>query len=307
MNLGGVFAGLAVGVVVGLTGSGGSALLTPLLIVALGVNAKSAVASDLVASVFMRPVAGLIHLRRSVVRWPIVGWLMVGSMPTAFAASVISGELIPAKRADALLEPAIGGLLLLTGSAAVARRMLRSRRPEATASGEGVRPRCLLTVAIGMAGGVAVGVTSVGSGTLILVGLALVYPTLSAYELVGTDLVQAVPLVLVAAAGHLITGGLHVSLTAAVIAGGVPGAAFGASVARFVPASKLSAVVAGVIFASGCALIGWLPGSIVGGCAVVTCVVAIVVGARRQKTPLSTLAPRRSGAALAAKGASAPD
>jgi hypothetical protein len=272
-SLAALISGLAVGLVVGVTGSGGGALLTPLLILALHVNAKTAVASDLVASVFMRPVAGFVHLRRSFVHWPIVGWLVAGSVPTAFAGGLLSSLFIPASTANRILEPLIGGVLLLSGAAAIARRLSAARQRSAGAAvertGSFVRPRPVPTVVIGMLGGLAVGVTSVGAGTLMLVGLALVYPALSSFELVGTDLVQAVPLVVAAALGHLVAGGLHVSLTAAVVAGGVPGAFIGAYLSRWIPARSLGVIVAGVIFGSGCALIGWVPGSIVGGAALV--------------------------------------
>lgn len=283
-SLGALLAGLTVGLVVGVTGSGGGALLTPLLILALHVEAKSAVASDLVASVFMRPVAGLVHLRRSLVHWPIVGWLVAGSVPTAFAGGVLSTIFLPTSVADRVLEPAIGGVLLFSGAAAIARRLAPARRRAERGRLAGhLRPRRLPTVLLGVAGGLAVGVTSVGAGTLMLVGLALIYPALSSYELVGTDLVQAVPLVLAAALGHLAAGGLHVSLTTAVVVGGVPGAALGAWASRFVPARALGFVVAVVIFGSGCALIGWVPGSIAGACG------ALVLGAsaawRRRRVP----------------------
>ena len=270
-SLAALLSGLAVGLVVGVTGSGGGALLTPLLILALHVNAKTAVASDLVASVFMRPVAGFVHLRRSFVHWPIVGWLVAGSVPTAFAGGLLSSLFIPASTADRVLEPVIGGVLLFSGAAAIARRFASARTAAGAApapTGSFVRPRPLPTVVIGMLGGLAVGVTSVGAGTLMLVGLALVYPALSSFELVGTDLVQAVPLVVAAALGHLVAGGLHVSLTAAVVAGGVPGAFIGAYLSRWIPARSLGVIVAAVIFGSGCALIGWVPGSIVGAAAI---------------------------------------
>ncbi|MGA9077778.1 MAG: sulfite exporter TauE/SafE family protein, partial [Acidimicrobiales bacterium] len=279
-SLAAVISGLAVGLVVGTTGSGGGALLTPLLILALHVDAKTAVASDLVASVFMRPVAGFVHLRRNVVHWGIVGWLVLGSTPAAFAAGVVSSLLIPTSVADRVLEPVIGGVLLISGAAAIARRAAPSRPTRRGATLASIRPRPLPTALIGVAGGLAVGVTSVGAGTLMLVGLALAYPALTASELVGTDLVQAVPLVLAAALGHLVAGGLHVSLTAAVIAGGVPGAFFGAYLSRWVPARALGVVVASVIFGSGCALVGWIPGSIVGGGAAT--LLAAVTWARRR-------------------------
>lgn len=274
-------AGLGVGLVVGLTGSGGGALLTPILILALGANAKSAVATDLVASLVMRPVAAVVHLRRSVVNWPIAKWMVVGSVPAAFISGALSGAFIPTKSADALLEPVIGALLIVSGAGAIARRFVRTRNAVTPrVDGAVIVARPLLTVAVGVAGGFAVGVTSVGSGTLMLVALAFIYPGLSAYELVGTDLVQAVPLVLAAAAGHLVAGGVHIPLTAAVALGGIPGALFGAWISKFFSARKLGAIVATVIFASGCALIGWVPGVIVG--AVTALMTAVAFGATRR-------------------------
>jgi uncharacterized protein len=255
-------AGLGVGLVVGLTGSGGGALLTPILILAMGTNAKAAVATDLVASVVMRPAAALVHLKRSVVNWAIVKWMVCGSVPTAFIAGALSGAFIPTHSADAVLEPSIGALLIVSGAGAVVRRVMQPRGRAFAARSGPVVVRPLVTVAIGMIGGLAVGVTSVGSGTLMLVAMALLYPGLSAYELVGTDLVQAVPLVLAAAAGHLVAGGVHVPLTVSVIVGGVPGALLGAWATRFLSSARLGVIVAAVIFASGCALVGWVPGAV---------------------------------------------
>jgi uncharacterized protein len=295
-------AGLVVGLVVGLTGSGGGALLTPILILAMGANAKSAVATDLVASLFMRPAAAVVHLRRSVVNWPIAKWMIFGSVPAAFASGALSGAFIPTHSADAVLEPAIGALLIVSGAGAIARRFTRLRPGEpVTAQPVVVRP--LVTVAIGVVGGIAVGVTSVGSGTLMLVALALIYPGLSAYELVGTDLVQAVPLVLAAAAGHLAVGTVHVPLTLAVVLGGVPGALFGAWVSRFVPARYLGVIVACVILASGCALIGWIPGTVVGGIAAGMLSIFVAASRRRGERVGGVVSDDRVQAAVPAAAA----
>ena len=186
----------------------------------------------------------------------------------------------------------IGALLIVSGAGAIARRFVRTRNGTATrVSGGAIVARPLLTVAVGVAGGVAVGVTSVGSGTLMLVALAFIYPGLSAYELVGTDLVQAVPLVLAAATGHLVAGGVHIPLTATVALGGIPGALFGTWVSKFFSARKLGAIVATVIFASGCALIGWLPGAIVGAIAALTTAVAIGAARRLGASRDETTAP----------------
>ncbi len=277
-SLAALVSGLAVGLVVGVTGAGGGALLTPLLILALHVNAKTAVASDLVASVFMRPVAGFVHLRRSLVHWPIVGWLVAGSVPTAFAGGVLSSLYIPAQTADSVLEPIIGGVLLFSGAAAIARRFAKARVAAAEAPPTGTRPlvaaRPFPTVVIGVLGGLAVGVTSVGAGTLMLVALALVYPALSSR---ASSSAPTLSRRCRSSSRRRSATSPPAGCTSRSPRPSSPVACPGPSLA---PTShggslprSLGVVVAGVIFGSGCALIGWVPGAIVGGCAAVTLVV----------------------------------
>jgi uncharacterized membrane protein YfcA len=266
-----VLAGLVVGLVVGMTGSGGGALLTPVLILFLHVQAKTAIASDLVATLFMRPTAAVVHLRRKTVHWEIVQWLVVGSVPAAFVSGLVAHSAITTSQNKTVLEPLVGLALLLSGGAAVARRVARSKasraadwvadaaapEPRVTGPAEvtpGRRNACIL---IGLIGGAVVGFTSVGSGTLMLVALGFTFPLLAPSELVGTDLVQAVPLVAAAALGHLLGGDLKLALTASIVVGGVPGALAGALISRSIAQMPLGLIVAGVIFGSGLALVGW--------------------------------------------------
>src|ERR1700758_3724421 len=88
-----VLAGGVVGFTVGLTGMGGGALMTPMLVLLFGVNPGTAVSSDLLTSLIMKPVGGSVHLRKGTVRWPLVGWLCVGSAPAAFAAVFVLKQL----------------------------------------------------------------------------------------------------------------------------------------------------------------------------------------------------------------------
>ena len=247
-----------------MTGSGGGALLTPALILFLHVQAKTAVASDLVATLFMRPTAASVHLRRKTVHWQIVQWLAIGSVPAAFVSGWVAHSAITTSQNKTVLEPLVGIALLLSGAAAVARRVARSK---AKASGAGAIPtvgsaemtssRKVACVLIGLFGGAVVGFTSVGSGTLMLVALGFTFPLLAPADLVGTDLVQAVPLVAAAALGHLMGGDLKLSLTTSIIIGGIPGAFVGALISRSIPQVPLGLIVAGVIFGSGLALVGW--------------------------------------------------
>lgn len=293
LNAGAVVAGAAVGVVVGLTGSGGGSLLTPVLILTLGVSTPTAVSSDLVATLFMRPVAAAVHLRRRNVIWSLVGWLSLGSVPAAFLTGW-AVHWIGANSAKADLSPVVGAALLTSGVVAVARRFQPGR------TGQGAEPfriRAAGTVLIGMFGGALVGATSVGAGTLMLVALGALYPMLSSQELVGTDLVQAIPLVGASALGHLAGHDLHLALTASVVMGGVPGALVGALLARQVASRPLGIVIALLVLASGLALVGW-PAALPAGIAVAALLAVVALRAQRRSATaaansehLTSLAP----------------
>jgi uncharacterized membrane protein YfcA len=196
-------AGLVVGFTVGLTGMGGGAIMTPILVLFFKIQPLAAVSSDLVAAVVMKPIGGAVHLRRGTVNRPLVGWLALGSVPSAFAGVLILRQLGDGAQVQERVKWALGSALLLAVCTMVARAFLDVRRRAATQRGlrpagrstEALRIRPLPTVAIGALGGLVVGMTSVGSGSLIIVMLLLLYPSLKASSLVGTDLVQAVPLV----------------------------------------------------------------------------------------------------------------
>src|SRR6266542_4187734 len=196
-------AGLLVGFTVGLTGMGGGALMTPILVL-LRVQPLAAVSSDLVASFIMKPVGGGVHLRRGTVNFALVKWLMVGSVPAAFAGVLVlrrlgDGAVVQARRrAPASTDqvrtaPAGGGAP--AGEGAPAGDGAPAGEAPPARPGRRFRARPLPTVLVGAAGGLVVGMTSVGSGSLMIVMLMLLYPMLSSSELVGTDLVQAIPLV----------------------------------------------------------------------------------------------------------------
>src|SRR6266542_3048968 len=214
-------AGLIVGFVVGLTGMGGGALMTPILVIIFRVQPLTAVSSDLVAALIMKPVGGAVHARRGNVNTSLVKWLMVGSVPCAFA-----------------------GVLIL--------RMLGNSETGRLARLE-IRP--LPTVIIGAVGGLVVGMTSVGSGSLIIVMLLILYPSLTASSLVGTDLVQAVPLVGAAALGHILFGDFALGLTFSMLLGSVPGVYVGARVSARAPDILIRKALVFVLLASGLKLL----------------------------------------------------
>jgi uncharacterized protein len=254
IELGVIIAGLLVGFVVGLTGMGGGALMTPVLVLLFRINPLAAVSSDIAAAVVMKPVGGGVHLRRGTVNINLVRWLAIGSVPAAFCGVFVL-RAIGAPEFGNRLKVLLGAVLLVAAAAIVAKGLLQSRRP----TGGGVHAisvRPGRTVLIGVIGGLVVGMTSVGSGSVMIVLLLLLYPTLSSNELVGTDLVQAIPLVLAAAIGHLFFGDLQLGLTLSLVLGSVPGVYLGARVSSRAPDRIIRPVLVVVLTASALALLG---------------------------------------------------
>ena len=258
-----VLVGLFVGVVVGMTGMGGGALMTPILVLFFGVAPLSAVSSDLVVSLFMKPVGGFVHLRRGTVNLGLVKWLCIGSVPSAFVGVLLLRAAGDASDGiDEIIKIALGVALLLAVATMLAKEALNARSGT-KASDAPLVLRPLPTVLVGALGGVVVGMTSVGSGSLIIVGLLLLYPTLSAGRMVGTDLVQAVPLVASAALGHALFGDVSLGLTTSLLIGAMPGAWIGARLSASAPQVLVRRILAVVLLASGLKLVG-TPTEIVG-------------------------------------------
>jgi uncharacterized protein len=251
-------AGLLVGFTVGLTGMGGGALMTPLLVLVFKVQPLAAVSSDLVAAVIMKPVGGGVHLRRGTVNFALVRWLMVGSVPAAFAGVLVLRQLGDGAVVQGRIKQVLGVALLLAASSIAAKALLQARRA-ALGTASAVRAfqlRPLPTVVIGVVGGLVVGMTSVGSGSLMIVMLLVLYPMLRSSELVGTDLVQAIPLVASAAAGHLLFGDFQVGLTASLLVGSIPGVYLGARLSSRANDAVIRPALVLVLVASGLKLLG---------------------------------------------------
>ncbi len=247
--------GAAVGFVVGLTGMGGGALMTPMLVLGFNIPALTAVSSDLVAAAVMKPVGGAVHAKSGTVIMPLVLWLVIGSVPSAFGVVMLANWLAPAGRLDDVIELAIGVALVLASIGLISKGAFRARPTNVTDHGETVVRRGR-TLAIGIFGGLMVGLTSVGSGSLMMVLLLLLYPTMSAARLVGTDLVQATPLVASAAIAHMIFGDVDYWLTASLLIGAVPGVLAGARISATAPDRIIRPLLAIVLLATGTKLLG---------------------------------------------------
>ena len=257
-------ASFGIGIVVGLTGMGGGALMTPVLVLFFGIPPLTAVSSDLVASAVMKPVGSFVHLRRGTVNLELVKWLCLGSIPGAFSGVLIARALGHGEEVQHAIRVALGIALLLAAAGLIARAYTRlvehARRRDGRAEPlpEGppsVKLRIVPTIILGALGGIVVGFTSVGSGSLIIIALMMLYPTLTANELVGTDLVQAVPLVASAALGHILFGDFHLDLTTSLLLGCIPGVWVGAHLSSRAPGGLVRRALAFVLLASALKLL----------------------------------------------------
>ncbi|GAB3247492.1 sulfite exporter TauE/SafE family protein [Alteromonas gracilis] len=264
--LGILVAGFVVGIVVGLTGMGGGALMTPALIF-LGVgDAATVVTADLTAAAVYKTGGAVVHQRKGTADLSLAKWLILGSVPMAligpYAIRALTGE--DPQALDTTLKMAIGFALLLAASTYAFRLWINLRRVRRGAGDADPNPRIrpVPTLLVGMLGGLLVGVTSVGSGSVIMIALLMLYPGLSAVRLVGTDLVQAVPLVLAAALANIAIHGLDWSILIPLVLGSVPGTLLGARIAPAVPQSIIRRGIVIVLTVSGVALLGkagWSP------------------------------------------------
>jgi len=246
-----------IGLLVGMTGAGGGALMTPMLILLFSVKPSTAISSDLVAAVVMRPIGAAVHMRAGTVNLKLVRWMVLGSVPSAFLGAYLLHLMGNASSAENNIEVFLGAALLV-GAAAMVLRYGLDRRSGSSRDAyiSEVAARPLLTLAVGIVGGLIVGMTSVGSGSLMIVGLLFIYPRLGANQLVGTDLTQAVPLTMAAALGALAFGHVEFSVTGSLIIGSVPAVLIGSLLSSSVPDRYVRPVIAFVIFASGLKYVG---------------------------------------------------
>lgn len=257
-------AGLCVGIIVGLTGMGGGALMTPVLVFFFGIDPLTAVSSDLVASLFMKPVGAYVHLRRGTVNLSLVKWLCIGSVPAAFSGVFVLRLIGDGEDLATVVKKALGAALLVAAGALVVRAwMVLVERSSLAGEGPAVVLRApevvvrpLPTLILGAGAGLVVGMTSVGAGSLVIVVLLFLYPALKASQLVGTDLTQAIPMVAAAALAHVLFGDFQLSLTMTILVGAIPGVYLGAQLSSRAPGGLVRRALAIVLMASGLKLLG---------------------------------------------------
>src|SRR6516225_1345526 len=239
--------GFFVGVLVGLTGVGGGSLMTPLLILLFGIHPATAVGTDLLYAAATKTGGSLVHGFARSIDWRVVGRLACGSLPASALTLAMLWQLnLNGEMARSVINLVLCAALLLTAAALLFRKVIMHRyrhrlarlSPAATA---------LATVLVGAALGVVVSISSVGAGAVGVMALLLLYPQLPMARIIGSDIAHAVPLTLVAGAGHWVVGAVDWHLMGSLLVGSLPGIVIGSYSAVRVPETALRMVLAATL------------------------------------------------------------
>lgn len=255
-----VISGLAVGLLVGLTGVGGGSLMTPLLTVLFGVPATTAVGTDLAFAAITKGAGTVVHRLRNTVNWPVVGLMAAGSLPAALLTllALHSMDIHTAAKGSAIdvfIRWSIAICVMLTVCALLLKpRILKwiETNPKAQLKDS---TRSVVTVVAFAVIGMLVTVSSIGAGAIGAMVLVMLYPHMKPAEIAGTDIAYAVPLTTVAAIGHYGLGTLDFNLLGALLLGSIPGITVGSYLSRAVPERFLRGVLATTLTAVAAKLV----------------------------------------------------
>jgi uncharacterized protein len=252
--------GFAVGMLVGLTGVGGGALMTPLLILFFGINPTAAVGTDLLYAAVTKTAGSLVHGRNRTIDWRVVGLLATGSLPMTIAAiAALSALDINSAGARELINAVLTVALIVTAICLVLRDKIVARYSgslEILTS----RQTAIITIAVGAVLGLMVSISSVGAGAIGVTALVLLYPKFPTARIVGTDIAHAVPLALAAGLGHWLLGTINWEIFGSLILGSIPGIVIGSYAAVRIPDRALRFVLAATLLVVATKLsLGLLP------------------------------------------------
>jgi uncharacterized membrane protein YfcA len=255
-----MFAGFAVGLIVGLTGVGGGSLMTPLLIFGFGIKPHLAIGTDLLFAAFTK-MGGTVSLaRQRVVPWRLVGALSMGSIPAALITLYVLRELGPANPAvQKAMTMTLGIALLFTALATLYKAIQGKKIPRLIAGAqleEATRPRhWSLPILFGTVIGTLVTLTSVGAGAIGVTVLMLLYPLLPLPRIVAADIAYAVPLTLVAGLGHASLGSVDWPLLGKLLIGSLPGIWLGSQLVHKTPDRLIRSLLSLLLAYAGVKLI----------------------------------------------------
>ncbi len=246
-----IISGLGVGILVGLTGVGGGALMTPLLIFGFGITPAVAVGTDLMFAAITKANGVWVHARQSSVEWRVVRWLLTGSLPAALLTLLVLRQVdLQTDAAQNVMTTTLGLALIISAGALIFRRRLAQSDTGLTHDETG-RKTQIVTVLAGAVLGALVTLTSVGAGALGAAVLFWLYPQMKAVRVVGTDLAHAVPLATVAGLGHWHMGTVDWVLLGSLLIGSLPGIYIGSRLSARVPEVLLRSILAVLLLGIG--------------------------------------------------------
>jgi hypothetical protein len=256
--------GLAVGLLVGLTGVGGGSLMTPLLILLFGIHPATAVGTDLLYAAVTKTAGSAVHGLNRTIDWQVVRRLATGSVPmTVVTIVVLSYVGISSPAARNLITVVLTVALFITAATLIFREKIVAHYSVRLGA---LQPKQIatLTIAVGGVLGALVSITSVGAGAIGVTALILLYPKLPTARIVGSDIAHAVPLTLAAGIGHWLLGSINPEVLLSLLVGSVPGILIGSYAAVRIPETALRLLLAGTLIVVATKLsldIQWAPSS----------------------------------------------
>jgi uncharacterized protein len=290
-----VFFGFGVGILVGLTGMGGGSLMTPLLIVVFGIKPVTAVGTDLAYGAITKTVGGWRHLRHRTVDTSLSTWISIGSVPAAVGGVYVLNAIQDAygSQFDKIMIAAVAAALLFTGTAVMIRALFAKQLAERERFEPTTRNK-ILAVLLGVFVGFVLGVTSAGSGTLIAIGLIIIF-RLAPRQVVGTDVFQAAILLWAAAIAHVVSGNVDWGLAGTILLGSLPGVWLGSHLITKVRVEALRLGLSIVLIGSGLGLLtkagAHIPAGVLAAVPVVLTVVLVGYSRLRRPPPLAGSRP----------------
>ncbi|ENV34394.1 sulfite exporter TauE/SafE family protein [Acinetobacter gerneri] len=255
-----IIAGMFVGFCVGITGVGGGSLMTPILIGLFKIEPHIAIGTDLIYAAISKFCGSLVHAKKLNIVWPIVIWLAVGSIPASFATTwVLDHYLSQSTTYKTVLTSVLGFMLTLTGISIVFRskieKFFNRKRDEQVQTLEqekqSVQHKRVYIVIMGIVLGVFVTLSSVGAGAFGVMALILMFPNLPMIRIIGSDVVHAVMLTLVAGLGHMSSGNVDFHLLGWLLLGSIPAIIIGTLISSRLPEKLIRKILGITLFALG--------------------------------------------------------
>jgi uncharacterized protein len=251
-----VVAGFGVGVLVGMTGVGGGSLMTPLLILLFGVHPVTAVGTDLLFAASTKTAGTIVHARARTIDWTLVVLLALGSVPATLATIIVISQYdLKSAAAQHFITLTLGAVLIVTAVFLIGGRRIRRLYADRL-HGLDLRTAHLLTIVLGLVMGILVTSTSVGSGAIGVAVLLLLRPDMPAARVVGSDIAHAVPLTLLAGAGHWYLGSINWHLLSTLLIGSLIGIVMGSYLATRAGDLVMRLALASVLVIVGVRLLG---------------------------------------------------